>query len=42
MSLESVFGLLFGILLLGETLTLRTAAGCVLIFASVLIAELKG
>nr|MCR4817992.1 DMT family transporter [Fretibacterium sp.] len=41
MSLEAVFGLLSGILLLGETLTLRAAAGCLLIFASVLIAELE-
>ncbi|MCR5346171.1 MAG: DMT family transporter [Fretibacterium sp.] len=41
MSLEAVFGLLSGILLLGETLTLRAAAGCFLILASVLIAELE-
>ena len=41
MSLEAVFGLIFGILLLGEKLTLRAAAGCFLIFASVIIAELE-
>lgn len=41
MSLEAVFGLIFGILFLGETLTLRAAIGCLLIFASVLIAELE-
>ena len=41
MSLEAVFGLIFGILFLGETLTLRAAAGCFLILASVIIAELE-
>ncbi len=41
MSLESVFGLLSGILFLGETLSLRMAVGCVLIFSAVLLAELE-
>lgn len=41
MSLESVFGLLSGIVFLGESLTLRMAAGCAMIFSSVLIAELE-
>lgn len=41
MSLESVFGVLFGILILHETLTMREVAGCVLIFAGVLIAQMK-
>ena len=41
MSLESVFGVLFGILILHETLTMREVAGCVLIFAGVLIAQQK-
>lgn len=40
MSLESVFGLLSGIVFLGEVLTLRMGIGCAMIFASVLIAEL--
>lgn len=41
MSLESVFGLLSGIVFLGETITLRASIGCAMIFASVLIAELE-
>lgn len=41
MSLESVFGLFSGIVFLGESLTLRMAAGCTMIFLSVLIAELE-
>ena len=40
MSLESVFGLLRGIVFLGEVLSLRMVAGCVLIFSAVLLAEL--
>ena len=39
--LEAVFGLLFGILFLGETVTFRAAAGCLLILASVILAELE-
>ena len=41
MSLESVFGLLGGIIFLGETLTLRSGLGCALIFIAVLAAELE-
>jgi drug/metabolite transporter (DMT)-like permease len=41
MSLESLFGTLFGILFLEESLTTRTFIGCLLIFAAILIAELK-
>ena len=41
MSLESVFGLLGGVVFLGEEVTLRMALGCVLIFASVLLVELE-
>ena len=41
MSLESVFGLLSGILFLGESLSLRMALGCALIFSAVLLAELE-
>ena len=41
MSLESVFGLLSSVLLLGEKITLRMGIGCALIFAAVLIAELE-
>ena len=39
LSLESVFGALSGILLLGEVFTLRMAAGCALILAAVLLTE---
>lgn len=41
MSLESVFGLLSGIIFLGESLSLRAGIGCVLIFAAVLISEMQ-
>lgn len=40
LGLESVFGLLGGILLLGEVFTFRMAVGCALIFSSVLLVEL--
>jgi drug/metabolite transporter (DMT)-like permease len=40
LSLEGVFGALAGALLLGELFTGKMIVGCVLIFASVLIAEL--
>ncbi len=40
LGLESVFGLLGGIVILGEAFTLRMAAGCLLIFSSVLLVEL--
>ena len=39
LSLESVFGALSGIYFLGEVFTLPMAAGCVLIFISVLLTE---
>ncbi len=41
LSLESVFAVLSGMLLLGEVMTAREIAGCVLMFAAVLIAETK-
>lgn len=41
LSLESVFAVLSGMLLLGEVMTAREIAGCVLMFAAVLIAEAK-
>lgn len=41
MSLESVFGLMSSIIFLGESITLRAAAGCTLIFISVLMSELE-
>ena len=41
MSLESLFGTLFGILLLNERLTLKTFGGFLLIFAAILISETK-
>ena len=40
LSLEGVFGALAGTLLLGESFTLRMVLGCVLIFVSILMAEL--
>lgn len=40
MSLESVFSLLAGIVLLQQIPTLRESAGCVLMFAAVLLAQL--
>ena len=42
MSLESVFGMLFGVLILKETFTGREILGCVLIFIGVLIAQYRG
>ena len=41
MSLESVFAVLFGWLLLGEQLTAREFGGCVLVFAAVLGAQIE-
>jgi drug/metabolite transporter (DMT)-like permease len=41
LSMESVFGVLFSMLVLHETMTLRMLAGCVLMFAAILLAELK-
>ena len=41
LSFESVFGVLFSTLLLHEHLTPRMAAGCVLIFFAVILAETK-
>lgn len=40
MSLESVFALLFGWLLLGETLSAMEAIGCALVFLAVLLSQL--
>ncbi|MCI6159691.1 MAG: DMT family transporter [Selenomonadaceae bacterium] len=40
MSLESVFAVLFGWLVLGELMTGRETLGCVLVFAAVLLAQL--
>ena len=41
MSLESVFGLLSSVILLGEPVSFRSGLGCVLIFIAVLAAELE-
>ncbi len=41
MSLESVFGAVFGVLFLHETMTVRELIGCVLIFAGVLFVQLE-
>ena len=40
MSLESVFAVLFGVILLGESLTLPEGIGCIVIFAAVVIPQL--
>lgn len=40
LSLESVFAAIFGVMLLGEELTLRKLVGFALIFASILLIEL--
>ncbi len=42
MSTEAPFGCIFGILLLGEPFTYRTAIGCVLILCAIVLSELKG
>ena len=41
MSLESVFGLISSVILLGEVVTLRAGIGCALIFSAVLLSELE-
>lgn len=41
LSLESVFGVLFSCVFLGEVLSARMAAGCLLIFAAIILAETK-
>lgn len=41
MSMESLFGTVFGIVFLSEKLTLKTFAGSLLIFAAILISETK-
>lgn len=41
LSMESVFGIIFSMIFLGEELTLKLAAGCILIFAAVIMAETK-
>ena len=41
MSLESVFGSIFSIILLGDHFTLMMAIGCVVIFLGVITAETK-
>ncbi|MEG0912706.1 MAG: DMT family transporter [Oscillospiraceae bacterium] len=40
MSLESVFAVIFGFLILGQVLTLKQGIGCVLVFAAVIIAQI--
>ena len=42
LSLESVFSVLAGWLLMGETLNGRELFGCVLVFAAVILAQLPG
>lgn len=41
LSMESVFGVVFSIIFLGEVMTGRMLAGCVLIFAAIVMAETK-
>ena len=41
MSLESVFSVLAGMLILHETMTRREILGCVLVFAAVLFAQVN-
>ena len=41
MCLESVFAVLTGVILLGERMTGREAAGCVLMFTAVILAQLS-
>ena len=41
MSLESVFGLISSVILLNESVTLRSILGCILIFVAVLMSELE-
>ena len=40
MSLESVFAVLFGYLILHETLTAREGIGCILVFSAVILSQL--
>ena len=40
MSLESVFSVLAGVVILKQFLTVRETVGCVLIFAAIIIAQL--
>jgi len=41
LSLESVFSALFGWIILGQTLSFRELAGCVLMFAAILLAQIS-
>jgi hypothetical protein len=41
MSMESVFAVLAGCILLRETMTVREAAGCVIMFAAVVLAAME-
>lgn len=42
LSLESVFGTLCGVIFLHEVMTVRMIIGCVIMFAAILLVELKG
>lgn len=41
LSFESVFGLIFSVIFLGDPLTLKLMAGCVLMFAAVILSEYR-
>lgn len=40
MSLESVFALISGMIVLGETLSARESIGCLMMFAAVILSQL--
>ena len=40
MCLESVFAVIFGVLLIGETMSLREAIGCILLFTAVILTQI--
>ncbi len=41
LSTESIFGTIFSIVLLGESLTLKLIFGCIIIFIAILISEVE-
>jgi drug/metabolite transporter (DMT)-like permease len=42
MSLESVFAVIAGALLLGERMTGRELLGCVIMFAAIVLVQIRG
>ena len=41
LSLESVFGAIFGVIILGETLSAKEIAGCATVFLAVILSQLN-